>query len=372
MRKYKILNIVLLTLVFVWLPTVVRAATLYFDPAESSYGPGESFPVDLKINVESSCVNTIEAQILFPSGYLQAIDFIFGDSIINLWIDKPSRENIDDINKTGKLYLAGGTPGGYCGKIPGDPGESNTIARIIFKVPSLIVSDRNIEDVSITFGSSTRALLNDGFGTPDKLILGEAEINMLHTKSNATEDWREVINSDKIPPEPFVIELQSNSNIYNGQYYIDFFTTDKQSGVEYYEILEKRPDEAVGKRPIRSVFDYLFGYKKEPLNWKRGEIPYLLEDQSLKSVISVKAEDKAGNERVVEFVPPKSEQEKVARALNRFYTMLILMIAGGILFFLACIFAIMKIIKHRRTLTQLNNNLNRTNKNEKNEEEKNI
>ena len=42
---------------------------------------------------------------------------------------------------------------------------------------------------------------------------------------------------------------------------------------------------------------------KQEAIWKVGDSPYLLEDQSLKSIIKVRAIDKAGNERIVEIIP---------------------------------------------------------------------
>ncbi|KPJ56320.1 hypothetical protein AMJ49_05145, partial [Parcubacteria bacterium DG_74_2] len=64
---------------------------------------------------------------------------------------------------------------------------------------------------------------------------------------------------------------------------------DKMSGIDRYEILEE------------PRISFLGTTKKI---WKLGESPYLLEDQSLRSKISVKAIDKAGNERIVKIIPP--------------------------------------------------------------------
>ena len=42
---------------------------------------------------------------------------------------------------------------------------------------------------------------------------------------------------------------------------------------------------------------------------KLAEIPYVLNDQDLGSIIRVKAVDKAGNERLVEYIPPLTDVE---------------------------------------------------------------
>jgi len=124
--------------------------------------------------------------------------------------------------------------------------------------------------------------LNDGFGTPAKLTLKEAVFTILTEKAEVPkEEWQEELAKDDIPPEPFEIKISQDPNIFGGKYFIVFSTTDKQTGIDHYEVKEGKID------------------------WKRAESPYLLEDQSLKSIIKVKAVDKAGNERIAEYIPPK-------------------------------------------------------------------
>jgi hypothetical protein len=360
----KFIKIFFIIILFLMCPFFVKASTLYIDPSESQYGPGDTFPIDIKINNEGICINAIEINLLFPKDNLRLSDFLIGDSVLNLRIEKPVQEDFDAINKNGVVNFSGGTPGGYCGKIPGDPGESNIVARLIFKVPSLVVSGDKIENAAFSFGTSTSVLINDGLGTADKVTLRGANINILSTPVNTPSDWQDQIKEDTIPPEPFFIELHSNANVYNGQYYIDFFTTDKQSGMDHYEVLEKRPDEKIGEKTSRNIFDYFFRSKIEPLNWKKGEIPYLLEDQTLKGIISVKAIDKAGNERLVEFVPPKSEQEKVQKISNKYILMLLLIVAGILILLIATYF-IVKNIKKRKIFAQAQGPVDKKNEDEK-------
>ena len=59
------------------LPFTASAATLYFNPSVGSLGPGNTFAVDILIDVED-CVNAIEADIGFPNDYMQIRDFIIG------------------------------------------------------------------------------------------------------------------------------------------------------------------------------------------------------------------------------------------------------------------------------------------------------
>jgi hypothetical protein len=138
------------------------------------------------------------------------------------------------------------------------------------------------------FLGGTKVLLNDGFGTPAKLTLKGAVFTILPEKLEVPkEEWQEELAKDDIPPEPFEIKVSQDPNIFGGKYFIVFSTTDKQTGIDHYEVAEQR-------RTLRQT----------TLNWKRAESPYLLEDQSLKSIIKVKAVDKAGNERIAEYIPP--------------------------------------------------------------------
>ena len=45
--------------------------------------------------------------------------------------------------------------------------------------------------------------------------------------------------------------------------------------------------------------------KEGAKDWRIAEGPYLLEDQSLESIIKVKAVDKAGNERMAQYLPER-------------------------------------------------------------------
>jgi len=122
--------------------------------------------------------------------------------------------------------------------------------------------------------------LNDGKGTRDEVSVKDLIINVLPKISDArsTDDWSTIISNDKTPPESFEITPGKDPSIFDNQYFISFFTTDAGSGVAYYEVQE-------GDR-----------------NFIRAESPYVLKDQTLKSLIKVKAIDKAGNERTEELM----------------------------------------------------------------------
>jgi hypothetical protein len=277
--KFKI--IISSIFIFLFLPLVAKGAILYFEPSKGEYHLGDTFIVDLRIDTEGECINTVKAIISFPKDLLEAKDFSTGNSILSLWLQNPK---IDQ--KEGLISFVGGIPGGFCGPLPGEPEKPNLLGRIIFRVVSRDVP-RGLAQVA--FRNDSQVLLNDGLGTPDKLTLKEAVFTILPEKLEVPkEEWQEELAKDDIPPEPFEIKISQDPNIFGGKYFIVFSTTDKQTGIDHYEVAEQR-------RTLRQT----------TLNWKRAESPYLLEDQSLKSKILVKAVDKAGNERIAEYVPPQ-------------------------------------------------------------------
>ena len=57
-------------------PLSTKASTLYLETSEAGHGQGDSFVVDVKIDNVTECVNTIEAEILFPDDYLNVLEFL--------------------------------------------------------------------------------------------------------------------------------------------------------------------------------------------------------------------------------------------------------------------------------------------------------
>ncbi len=288
----------------------LQAATIYLEPEKAQYDYGDTFTMDIKLDVDGDCVNTVEAGIVFPKDLMQVKDFSNGESILSFWIDDPATGDKKGINDQGILHFIGGIPGGYCGKIPGDPGISNVLGKIIFYIPSL-TADKNERIAKITFNDETKVLLNDGFGTEDKLSLKDSEIVISDKQILKKDEWSSLVKGDIIQPEPFIVELQHDPQkiIFDGDNYIIFNTTDKQTGVDHYMVLELQAGDVVGEKTKLSWWEKLIGRKEFIPDWKNAASPYRLEDQSLRSTIKVKALDKAGNERIVEYIPLKSAQK---------------------------------------------------------------
>jgi len=295
-------------ILFIFFPLASNAASLSLDPASGQYGPGDSFGVAVKIeNGKGECINAAEVVINFPKDLLKLEDFSTGESLFSLWIDKPDKTRLDKINAEGIVSFSGGVPGGYCGKVPGDPGESNILGQLFFKVPDGLKLNADGKG-RMVFSSSSAVLLNDGLGTAAKLTFINGEYTITKNAGKGLNELNNLIKADNLPPEPFVVELDKDAAVFKGQYFITYSTTDKQSGIDHYEIMETKLSDLAKAAEGRTWLDIIFG-RKITSSWKIGSSPYLLLDQSLGSQIKVKAVDKAGNERVVEFTPTQQGRE---------------------------------------------------------------
>ncbi len=265
----KILFILIISLIS--FPAFTLAAILYLEPASGEYYQNDTFIVKVKIDTENECINAVDVGLEYSKDILEAIDFSRANSILNIWLKPPSISK-----EKGLISFTGGVPGGYCGRLIGDPGESNILGKIIFKAKE--ISEK--QQVEIKFLDSSQVLLNDGFGTPAKVKTQEALFTILAEKSELPQnEWVRELSMDRVLPEPFEIEIRQDPIIFDGKYFIVFQTQDKQTGIDHYEIKEGEGD------------------------WNTTDSPYLLEDQNLQSIIKVKAVDKAGNERIAEYIP---------------------------------------------------------------------
>jgi len=269
MNFYKFLQVSLGILFCVFVPVRAEASVLYLMPQSQTIYQGDTFLVEVRIDTEGEEINAIEGNINLPLDLLEFIDFSKGESILSLWVKEPGiSDNL--------LSFIGGIPGGFKGE--------EKIGRIILK-------GKMEGKGEINFKEGSKVLLNDPLGTPAKLSTFGANFTILAEKLEAPRDqWLQELEKDKIPPEPFEIKIGKSPEVFEGKYFLSFVTQDRMSGVAHYEVAELRRT--------------LLGGTEEKKEWKVGESPYLLEDQSLRSVIKVKAVDKAGNERIEEIVPP--------------------------------------------------------------------
>jgi hypothetical protein len=247
------------------LPGSVYAAGISLDPERGVYGRGDTFMVNVRLHTNEECVNATQVVLEYPVTELRAVDFSRGGSIISLWVEEPKL----DI-KNGKVTFSGGIPGGYCGRIQGDPSQSNVLGKVVFTA-------LNAGSAKVTVSPESLVYLNDGRGTEAELTLSNAEYSIAPVATQSENPWLAEVGNDTTPPDPFSVNAESTSGVFGGKYYLVFATLDKQSGLDHYEVFEEGA-------------------------WKTVTSPYVVPDQFLQSEIKIKAIDKAGNERIGEYV----------------------------------------------------------------------
>jgi len=263
--------------IYLLLPLIGQAAELYLESSQPEYAPNETFSVDIRLNVTPpENVTAIEGYLKFDNQSLKAIDFLTGNSVL-MFIETPK------INQEqGIVSFSSIIPGGYTGRLPGDPGESNLLGKIIFQVQKTINPQ-----TSIYFLDNSRVLLDDGEEAKTNLVFKplDIQISSQEVAFNPLDDLAKIKEEDKIPPEEFKPEIVKIDD----KYFLVFNSQDKQSGIDHYE--------------ITTLKENLFGQLVPVTNFEKGESPYLLDKSNLTKTIKVKAIDKAGNERIVTLNP---------------------------------------------------------------------
>lgn len=249
--------------VFLFLPGITFGASIYVTPDNETYGVGDTFVAEVRV-LPDDCINAVDVEVHYPNDVLRAVDFSKGSSILSLWVREPALEH-----ERGVVSFSGGIPGGYCGRVQGDPSLSNVLGRIAFTV--IGTSDKAQIDV----GDRSRLYAHDGLGSELDPEKGPASFTLLSEPQLSENEWIAEVKGDTVPPEAFAVEVHSTRGVFSGRYYLVFTTTDKQSGIDHYELYERGA-------------------------WRTITSPHELRFKSLED-IRVKAIDKAGNERLASY-----------------------------------------------------------------------
>lgn len=309
--------------VFLMLPAyTASAATLYIDPPLPTVNRSDSVTLSIRVDTDEAageCINAVDAVLNYDAS-VQPVDVSLGDSIFSVWVEAPK---INPENRT--ITFAGGIPNGYCGRIQGDPRLSNVIAKVVFRSPGLqIGGGSEANTATVSFAPESQVYLNDGQGTLAALTTYPSTITLERTPGQSINDsWRESVQNDAIPPQQFSIELERDTKAFNGDYFIVFNTSDKETGISHYEVMEE---------PISEFGRFAWGRADAP--WIETRSPYVLSDQSLNSTIRVRALDKAGNEYIATYVPEASQRSMSNERLYGYIAVAVaLMVLGSVMSF---------------------------------------
>ena len=303
------------------LPLFANAAALYIDPPISTLYRGDAVNYAIRLDVDEElgeCINAVDAVVSYPAN-LDPVDVSIGNSIFSMWIEQPT---INTEDRT--ISFAGGIPNGYCGRVSGDPMLTNVLAEFVFRSPGFIVGQAALDDnqAELVFLESSTAYLNDGFGTMADLTLYPARITLEAERGETlVNSWQDKVDADTQPPEEFSIFLEQQD--ISNKYFIAFNTTDKQTGIDVYQVMEQ---------PLSQFGSFEWGRADAP--WIETRSPYILKDQTLNSVIRVKAIDKAGNEYIATLIPDESLRTSES---NQLLNIVFIMFAAVLVFVVAVI-----------------------------------
>ncbi len=282
-NQIKVATVFLLLLSF--FPAKILAVSVYVEPMVSQYQTDDVFILEVKANIKDQCVNAVRIDLVFPTEVLEGKYFSEGGSLLQLW---PRPIHID--NERGVVSFIGGIPGGHCGSIED---KEVLFGRIAFKVKKV----RTITEKDVRILESSRVLLDDGEATPVEFTkIGGRFVISPERRDIPLDAWDEIKTKDKEPPADFFPEIRQEELLFDGKQSLFFSTTDDQSGIDYYELSEQR---RVGFFPV------------ERENWRRVESPVVLKDQQLRSIIKIRAVDRAGNKRTKVIHPSPGWQDFV-------------------------------------------------------------
>ena len=216
----------------------VLAQSLPLVASKTTVHVGESTVVTLNINTGGRSINTISGIVDVPLDKFQISDLRYGNSILSLWVEKPSI----DYGK-GLISFSGGIPGGF-------NGVSGPILTFVLKAKNTGSTSAFVKEVKV--------LLNDGLGTE---LSGLATPSLAFTINPAppkpkvepkeepketipeipptSEVAEQILPPDTIIPEHFIPMFGSHPDVADGDTFVSFFAVDKDTGIDHYEVREE-------------------------------------------------------------------------------------------------------------------------------------
>jgi hypothetical protein len=253
---------------------ITHAASLSLQTPSQTAQLNTPFAVDVILDPQGQVINATQGVLAFSTDTLMIKGIYTGNSIINLWIQKPQEAS------SGTIAWGGIIPGGFDGIL--EPNQTSTLPGKLFTV---VFDPVKTGTVDIDFQTST-VLLNNGRGTPANLTT-DGIVLTVTSSTNSISPLPTTITNDHNPPDPFTITLTRDPGFFHNQWFIIFNAQDKESGVASYGILESI-------YPRKNINDS---------EWRPVSSPYVLHDQSLSSYVYVRAVDYAGNARIAVLTP---------------------------------------------------------------------
>lgn len=258
------------SLLIVIAPNIVSGASFEFMPKSLGIPQPDPFTVTILLDTESESINAVDGILTIPKEFGDVVTVTDSGSVVTFWVTRPEW----DLNARA-IKFSGTIPGGYLGK-------SGILFSLVF--PSYLKGEL---DPAINL-NQINAYLNDGLGTKASIKTGSFRLGDGSSSIDpaiTSQLYVDEKKKDDIAPETFSPQVSRDDRVFDGKWFVNFATTDKQSGIDHYEIQESRTGSIDSGK------------------WKVASSPYLLEDQKLHSHIFVLAVDRQGNERIIQVYP---------------------------------------------------------------------
>lgn len=243
-------NIKFICILILCISVKTDAMSLYFEKPENDIKAGDTIILNVYIDSGDTEINGIEG-VIGITGPVTISNLNVAGSVFSLWPNKPSVSG-------NEISFVGGSTSGFFGK-------KNKVFSVIFKANDIGKVNFSLKQADV--------FLNDGNGTKVAIMGVKQIFDILKSNNESKNQLADLILADKNLPESFKIELGNDISVYEGKYFISFYTTDNDSGINRYEVREN------------------------DLPAIRSGNTYVLEDQSLKGRVEVSAIDNAGNIR---------------------------------------------------------------------------
>lgn len=296
MRRYILFFIFLLfSLILPVLPKTAWASSLSINPPNGNFAVGSTFDVSVVLDTKGKSINALQIFLSFPPDKLQVISPSAGQSIVDVWTAPPEFNNI-----LGTVKLEGGIPGGIITSkgilttitfrvkstggafikfldksrvLLNDGLATDNLGQIDnafydLKLPPpqgpLVISDTH-SNQSVWYSNKNAVLRfvsnfsvdgysyilnNDPNTNPDNISEGNRTsvtysnlsdgVHYFHIKSLRDGVWGGIthfaLKVDTVPPADFPIEISPSKYTTSTKPVIQFTTTDKDSGVDHYEL----------------------------------------------------------------------------------------------------------------------------------------
>jgi hypothetical protein len=215
MKKNIKIKLLILSILVFFSAHNVLAANLDLNVEKNTLQEDEVFTLVLSLNTDGESINTLEGDLKYDENFFKMESVNIGGSFVSFWVEKP------DIKTLGTIHFSGITPGGISS-------PKSEVFKVIFRTQKIGETIFSLKNVSL--------FLNDGKGTIVPVKIKDTNIKINQGKS--TEIITDLISQDKVSPEEFTITRTNDKSIFDDKYFIVFSATDKESGVDSYQVCE--------------------------------------------------------------------------------------------------------------------------------------